>query len=680
MFGQSSAWEGESGLNEAQLAAVDHRGGPLLVVAGAGAGKTRTIVARLARLLAEGVDPDRLLLLTFSRRAAAEMLRRAEQLGADRAVRGVWGGTFHAIAHRMLREHGAAVGLSPGFTILDQADAADLLGVVRGQLGLGERGRRFPKKETLLDIYSRVANAQQRLGDVLAERFPWCEADHDDLRIVFGAYADRKRMLGMLDYDDLLLYWRALVTTSPASRMLAGRFEHVLVDEYQDTNLLQADIIAGLAPTGAGLFVVGDDAQAIYGFRAASTANMVNFTDRFPAAAVVTLARNYRSIQPVLDVANAVMSDARGVYPKKLLAVRGSAGCRPMLVQAGDEGAEAAFVCERVLDHRERGLALRDQAVLFRTGHHSARLELELARRNIPFVKYGGLKMLEAAHIKDLLSFLRLLENPSDELAWHRVLGLARGIGPAVARTVMDHLALPNPGALQRLVEDPPPVPGSARADLDRLRDAFRACLAEVCPGHPPAVEIDVLVTRLQPLFEHRYRDAAVRLTDFEQLAALAATCPNRAQFLAELTLDPPAVTSDLARPPLLDDDYLILSTIHSAKGGEWDVVFVIHASDGNIPSDMALGDLDGLEEERRLLYVGLTRARDHLYLSYPLRYYRHRRGLDDVHAYGQPSRFLVPARELFDTPPVEPELRVAGGATPEGPDPVAAQLESLWA
>jgi DNA helicase-2/ATP-dependent DNA helicase PcrA len=264
-------------------------------------------------------------------------------------------------------------------------------------------------------------------------------------------------------------------------------------------------------------------------------------------------------------------------------------------------------------------------------------------------------------------------------LAWHRVLGLARGIGPAVARTVLDHLALPNPGAVRRLVEDPPPVPTNARGDLDRVRGAFSACLEEGS-RHPPGVEIDVLVARLQPLFEHRYRDAAVRLTDFEQLAALARSCPNRAQFLAELTLDPPAGTSDLARPPLLDDDYLILSTIHSAKGGEWDVVFVIHASDGNIPSDMALGDLDGLEEERRLLYVALTRARDHLYVSYPLRYYRHRHGLDDVHAYSQPSRFLVPAQELFDAPPVEMELLVAGGATPEGPDPVAAQLESLWA
>ena len=650
------------------------------MVAGAGSGKTRTIVARLAGLLAEGVDPDRLLLLTFSRRAAAEMLRRAEGLGAGHMARGVWGGTFHAIAHRMLRAHGPAVGLPPRFTILDQADAADLVGVVRSQLGFGERKRRFPKKETLLDIYSRVANAQQRLGDVLAERFPWCEADHDDLRIVFGAYADRKRALGVLDYDDLLLYWRALVTASPASGMLARRFEHVLVDEYQDTNLLQADIVAGLTPTGDGLFVVGDDAQAIYGFRAASAANMVDFTDRFTQAAVVTLARNYRSIQPVLDVANAVMVEARGVYPKELLAARGNPGVRPTLVQTGDEGTEAAFVCDRVLDHRERGLALRDQAVLFRTGHHSARLELELARRNIPFVKYGGLKMLEAAHIKDLLSFLRVLENPSDELAWHRVLGLARGIGPAVARAVMSHLAIPDPAALRRLVDDPPPVPCNAQADLARLQEAFGACMPDLGGPHSPAVEIDALRTRLQPLFEHRYRDAAVRLNDFDQLAALAAACPTRAQFLADLTLDPPTLTSDLARPPLLDDDYLILSTIHSAKGGEWDAVFVIHASDGNIPSDMALGDPDGLEEERRLFYVALTRARDHLHVSYPLRYHRYRHGLGDEHVYGQPSRFLVAARDLFDEPPLEPDVAAMSGGTPDGPDPVGAQLESLWA
>ncbi|HEX7165594.1 MAG TPA: ATP-dependent helicase, partial [Acidimicrobiales bacterium] len=450
------------GLNDAQRGAVAHDGGPLLVIAGAGTGKTRTLASRVARLVSEGADPDRVLLLTFSRRAAREMLVRAEHLGARRTAARVWSGTFHAIANKLLRQHGQAVGLGAGFTILDHGDAADLMGVVRADLGLGGRtgAKRFPKKDTLLDIYSRVANAQEPLVDTLRERFPWCQVEIDDVREVFSGYAERKRSRGVLDYDDLLLYWRALVTTSPARDLMRTRFDHVLVDEYQDTNLLQADVVAGLRPDGDGLFVVGDDAQAIYGFRAASAANMAGFTERFPTATVVTLDHNYRSVQPVLDIANAVMADGRGVFPKRLLSTREAhAPARPQLVRMGDEGGEASFVCTQVLAHREDGIALREQAVLVRAGHHSARLEMELSRRHIPYVKYGGLKFLEAAHVKDLLAFLRILDNPSDELAWHRVLGLVDGVGPATSRRILEHLALPNEHAVRRLVDDPPAVP-----------------------------------------------------------------------------------------------------------------------------------------------------------------------------------------------------------------------------
>jgi len=423
----------EVGLNPAQASAVAHDGGPLLVVAGAGSGKTRTLASRVARLLAEGADPDRLLLLTFSRRAAREMLRRADHLGAPRTSGQVWGGTFHAIANRLLRRHGSAVGLAEGFTILDQADACDLLGVVRAEMGLAERGKRFPKKETLLDIYSRVINSGQHLADTMKEHFPWCAADVDDVARTFSAFVERKRDRNLTDYDDLLLYWRALLTDSPVADLLQSRFDHVLVDEYQDTNVLQADIVAGLAPEGRNLFVVGDDAQAIYGFRAASAANMADFPERFPGCTVVTLDWNYRSTQPILDVANAVLTGARGVFPKELRSARDDLVpgdiSPPRLVRVPEEGAQANYVCDRVLEHREQGVALRDQAVLFRTGHHSARLEVELGRRNIPFVKFGGLKFLDAGHVKDLLAFLRLLENPSDEMAWHRVLGMLEGVG-----------------------------------------------------------------------------------------------------------------------------------------------------------------------------------------------------------------------------------------------------------
>ena len=667
------------GLDDAQLTAVTHDGGPMLVVAGAGTGKTRTLAARVARLLSGGVDADRVLLLTFSRRAAREMLRRAEHLGADRATGRVWGGTFHAVGHRLLREHGHAVGLPPGTSILDQADATELMGVVRSALGLAERGRRFPKKETLLDIYSRVVNAQEPLTDTLRERFPWCEADVEELATVFDAYTERKRARGMLDYDDLLLYWRALVTDSPAAAHLQERFDHVLVDEYQDTNLVQADIVAGLAPAGDGLFVVGDDAQAIYGFRAASSANMARFPARFPSTSVVTLEASYRSVQPILDVANALLEGASGVHTKHLWATRDRMACgRPTLARAADEGAEAAFVCERLLDHREQGIPLREQAVLFRTGHHSARLEMELGRRRIPFVKYGGLKFLEGAHIKDLLGLLRLLDNPSDELAWHRSLSMAEGVGPATIRAVMEVLDLPNPRAVRSLIEDPPPVPPRAQPDFDRLRDALARCLEHAEPSSP-AVEIEILRTTLRTMFERRYDKAPDRLADLEQLQGMAAACASRSQFLAELTIDPPNRTSELAGPPLLDDDFVVLSTIHSAKGGEWTVVYVIHAADGNIPSDMAISTREGLEEERRLFYVALTRARDHLYVVHPLRYYDRRHALDDAHSFAQPSRFVTETAHLFDAPPAEHAATLESTPTAAGPDTVTARLTSLW-
>ena len=665
-------------LNAAQLEAVSHTGGPLLVVAGAGTGKTRTIAARVARLITEGQDPARILLLTFTRRAAREMIRRADSLGATGAAK-VWGGTFHAVGHRLLREHGPSVGLPARLSVLDQSDAAELLGVVRTNLGFAERGARFPKKETLLGIYSRVVNAQEPLADVLRERFPWCDADAADIARVFTEYTERKRARGMLDYDDLLLYWRALVTASPAAPQIAARFDHVLVDEYQDTNVLQADIVAGLRPEGDGLFVVGDDAQAIYGFRAATCAAMTAFPDRFPTARVVTLEDNYRSAQPILDTANGLMAGAAGVYPKQLRAARSFTTTPPMpvLARAADEAAQAVYVCARLLEHREQGIALRDQAVLFRAGHNSDRLEVELSRRRIPFVKYGGLRFLEAAHVKDLLAVLRILENPSDELAWHRTLGLADGVGPATRRSVMDALQLPNLQAVRSFVEDPPVEPARARADLGVLRSVLAACLED--PTIEPQAEVEIIRTGTRAMFERRYDNAAERLTDLEQLQAIAASCATRGQFLSELTIDPPNRTSELAGPPLLDDDFVILSTVHSAKGGEWDVVYLIHATDGVLPSDMSLSTKEGLEEERRLCYVALTRARDHLYVIHPERFYDHRFRDDDPHSLAQPSRFVQEIRPLFAEPPAVDAAVLASSPVPAGPDTVTRDLVSLW-
>ena len=656
-------------LNPQQRAAVLHDAGHVLVVAGAGSGKTRTLAARVARLLAGGVRPERVLLLTFSRRAAREMLVRAGRLAQAEGARRVWGGTFHAVAHRLLRQHGAAVGLRPGFTLLDQGDSADLLGLVRRDLGLGERGRRFPKKDTLASIYSRVANAQERLATVVDHAYPWCRDDLEGIKASFAGYVERKRAHNVVDFDDLLLYWRALMASPGAGPLLRSGFDHILVDEFQDTNAVQADIVAALAGPGVCVAAVGDDAQAIYGFRSGSARHMVEFPDRFAGATVVTLERNYRSTPPILDAANAVMAGAGSGYGKRLWSDR-PRGARPALATCLDELAQSAFVCESVLEHRERGVALREQAVLFRTGHHSDGLELELGRRNIPFVKYGGLKFLEGAHVKDLLCLLRILDNPGDELAWHRVLGLLDGVGPATTRRLVEELDVAGAAALTTMLgQDCPRFPPAAAQDLDALRAALGPCLSG---DLPPAVQVERLATACGRLFDRRYPGtAAVRLADLEHLRAMAVHHRSRSRFLAEVTLDPPARTADLAGPPHLDDDYLVLSTIHSAKGGEWRVVHLIHASDGNIPSDMTLGSAQEMEEERRLLYVALTRARDTLVVSYAIRHYFRRDTLDDAHAYAQPSRFLAPAAAAFDN--------LSVGETAVQGDPVESELAALW-
>jgi DNA helicase II / ATP-dependent DNA helicase PcrA len=661
---------GGDDLNAEQERAVRHDGGHVLIVAGAGSGKTRTLACRVARLLTDGVRPERILLLTFSRRAAREMLGRAGQVAQVDGARRVWGGTFHAVAHRLLRQHGTAVGLRPGFTVLDQGDAAEVFGLVRHDLGFGEKGRRFPKKDTLAALYSRVVNAQEPLTGVVERAYPWCRDDLDGIKAVFAAFVERKRARNVVDYDDLLLYWRALARSATVGPVLRSGFDHILVDEFQDTNAVQADIVAAMAGPGVHVAAVGDDAQAIYGFRSGSARHMIEFPQRFPGATVVALDRNYRSTPAILASANAVIASAPAGYPKQLRSTRAE-GARPTLAVCADESAQSAFVCDSVLEHRERGVALHEQAVLFRTGHHSDGLELELARRNIPFVKFGGLKFLESAHVKDLLCLLRILENPSDELAWHRVLGLLDGVGPATIRRLVEELGVAEAVALARiLADDGPRFPAAATSDLEALRAALGDCAGD---DLPPAVQVERLTAACVPLFARRYPDtAAVRLADLEHLRAIAAGSRSRGRFLAELTLDPPSSTGDLAGPPHRDDDYLVLSTIHSAKGGEWRVVHVIHASDGNIPSDMAAGSAEEIEEERRLFYVALTRARDALVVSYPLRYYFRRHVLDDAHSYGQPSRFLTPTvTATFDT--------VSAGEHVVEPDPVADELAALW-
>jgi DNA helicase II / ATP-dependent DNA helicase PcrA len=646
-------------LNEAQIAAATHGEGPLLIVAGAGSGKTKTLACRVAWLIDQGVAPDRILLLTFTRRSARELLQRATRMTAGDGVSAVWGGTFHSVGNRLLRRYGRSLGLADSFSVLDQSDCADVMNLVRDELGLNRGKRRFPKKDTLAALYSRTVNSGTPLAEVVRKDFPWCIEEVDGIRGVFEAYTARKREQQLVDYDDLLLYWRVLVDAPQLGDAVGEMFDHVLVDEYQDTNALQAQILQGLRRTHRNITVVGDDAQAIYSFRSATVENILEFPTQFPGTRIVTLDRNYRSTQSILDVSNAVIAQARRRHTKVLWTDK-AAAAKPLLTTCRDETEQSEIVCTRILEQRERGTDLKQQAVLFRAGHHSAALEVELGRRNIPFVKFGGLKFMEAAHVKDVLSLLRILENPYDELAWFRVLQLMNGVGAATARRLMMELGVrggtdtTNASPLRRLLEAPPAVSSQSREEMD----SFRATVAD-CQGAAPAVQVERARHFFEPLFVRAYDAPAARLKDIEQLEQIASGYSSRARFLADLTLDPPSSSQDLAGPPLLDEDYLVLSTIHSAKGCEWDAVHVIHAADGMIPSDMSLGDEDGLDEELRLFYVALTRAKRNLYVYFPLRYYYRPNGLGDRHGYGQLTRFITAeVKQLFESICTAPEER----------------------
>ncbi|NHZ90488.1 AAA family ATPase [Massilia sp. CCM 8733] len=641
-------------LNPAQRAAVEHDIGvapadarPLLVIAGAGSGKTNTLAHRVARLITSGADPQRILLLTFSRRAANEMTERAGKvLHKIMGVRGgqapatlPWAGTFHSIGARLLRDYAGRIGLDESFTIHDRGDSEDLMGMVRHEIGLSQTQKRFPLKGTCLAIYSRVVNSRETLALVLQSTFPWCSEWEAELKTLFGAYVDAKQEQNVLDYDDLLLFWAEMAADEELGAHIGGLFDHVLVDEYQDTNRLQAAILMGMKPGGAGVMVVGDDAQSIYSFRGATVRNILDFPKQFAQAArIVTLDRNYRSTQPILDASNAVIGAALERHAKTLWTDKVST-VLPQLVLIPDEAEQARWVCKRILEHRETGMALKAQAVLFRTASHSAALELELMRRNIPFVKFGGLKFLEASHIKDVLSVLRFAQNPSGRVAGFRVVQLVPGIGAATATRLLDALA--ESAEPLRAVEQFA-APARSGGDWEQFVTLFRALRA---PGLRWPADIELVKNWYLPHLERMHDDAQVRVADVEQLARLASGHGSRETFLAEITLDPPEATSDRAGPPHLDEDYLILSTIHSSKGQEWKSVHVLNVVDGCIPSDMSTGNSDDIEEERRLLYVAMTRAKEHLHLVVPNRFFiKQQAQMGDRHVYAARSRFVSPA------------------------------------
>jgi DNA helicase II / ATP-dependent DNA helicase PcrA len=680
-------------LNSEQRRAVEHGvrenacapSMPLLVIAGAGWGKTNTLAHRVGHFIVNGADPRRILLMTFSHRAAGEMTRRVERICSQ--VLGpnagsmtealTWAGTFHGIGARLLHEYAEQIGLDPGFTIHDREDSADLMNLVRHQLGLSKTESRFPTKGTCLAIYSRAVNAELPLGDVLGGFYPWCAGWEKQLRELFALYVEAKQTQNILDYDDLLLYWAQTMSDPRLAEDIGGRFDHVLVDEYQDTNRLQGSILLALKPDGRGLTVVGDDAQSIYSFRAATVRNILDFPNAFnPAADIITLDRNYRSTQPILAAANGVIGLAVERFTKNLWTERQSAE-RPQLVSVRDEADQARYITERVLENREVGTSLRQQAVLFRTSHHSGPLEVELTRRNIPFVKFGGLKFLDSAHVKDMLAVLRFAQNPRDRVAGFRLMQLIPGVGPSSAQRVLDVMAA-EPDPLSALAE----IPAPPRSGVDW--HAFVDMLRQLHTGTAtwPA-EMEYARRWYEPHLERIHEDAAIRQADLVQLEQIAAGYPSRERFLTELTLDPPDATSDQAGVPLLDEDYLILSTIHSAKGQEWKSVFVLNVVDGCIPSDLGTGTTAEIEEERRLLYVAMTRAKDSLHLVVPHRFFTHGQNAQgDRHVYASRTRFIPSAVTQHFECVTWPLATATAGARKDAREvriDVGAKMRRMW-
>ena len=614
--------------------------GPLLVIAGAGSGKTKVIAARVAEILSCGVDPNRIMLLTFSRRAARELVNRVQKV-TEHNFQGAyfecpWAGTFHSVAVKLLRKHGRRIGISPSFTIIDSADAKDLIGIVRDDLRVAAKGSLFPRKDTCHAIYSLQVNSLQSLKTLLREKFPSCRRWRKDLKRLFRAYEAAKRRQNVLDYDDLLKLWLELLKNPKLAEEISGNFDHILVDEYQDTNRLQAKILLALRPNGRGVTVVGDDAQSIYSFRAAEVRNILDFPRLFtPQARVITLEQNYRSTQPILRACNKVIGLAKERFTKNLFSERQSAQ-KPIMTTVRDGTAQAQHVADGVLEALEAGIPLKSQAVLFRASHHSGQLEIELAKRGIPFVKWGGIKFLDAAHIKDALGVLRWCENPKDRIAAFRTLHLLPGIGPHTAGLIF---AKTTGTTLGKDLKSASP-PKAALKEWPKFAKVIDKIWGE---SEPWPSEVQLLCKWLRRCVRWKYEDNVEgRLNDLDQLAQIAATFPSRRLFLTDLAIDPPEVTGGVVRGDDDDDDHLILSTIHSAKGQEWKRVCVLNVIDGCIPHARAGNDADDLEEERRLLYVAMTRAKDELDLIVPQFHFSFRETEgSDLRDLKQRSRFI---------------------------------------
>lgn len=626
-------------LNSQQLAAVTAGEGPSLVIAGAGSGKTRTLVYRVAYLIDSGVDPSNILLLTFTRKSAQEMLQRAGELIGARSER-VCGGTFHSVANLLLRRYGRSIGVEPGFTILDRGDAEDLIALVRSQLGLNEKDKRFPRKGTIMEMISKSENTLRSLEEIILDEFGHF-ADHiEDLSRLKTAYQSAKRQKQLLDYDDLLVMLRQLLLLDETARMTISRqFRYILVDEYQDTNRLQAEVVRKLAATHNNVMVVGDDSQSIYAFRGATFKNIMEFPQLFPGTQIYKLEENYRSTQPILNLANCIIDEAAEKYTKRLF-TRKIDGPLPSLVEAAGENTQSRFIAQKILELREEGVPLSEVAVLFRSSFHSFDLEIELSRKGLPFIKRGGVKFIETAHVKDLLAHVRVIANPLDTVSWNRVLMLVEGVGPKKAHDL-----------LATIVKGGQPfdvlrgVSGRSGQGLKNLANTLESLSG--ADNRSPSEQVNHIYEYYLPILKEQYDDYPKRTRDLDHLHTIAEGYPGVNEFLADLALEPPDGSASGVDAPDRDDERLVLSTIHSAKGLEWQAVFVIWIVDGRFPSVYSFVADEDLEEERRLFYVSVTRAKRHLFLTYPINVYDKSSGM----LLSKPSRFLDHvSSDLFDT------------------------------
>ncbi len=616
-------------LNNSQFEAVRSTEGAYLLIAGAGTGKTRTLVYRVARLIEMGYDPYSILLLTFTRKAANEMLKRASLLLDDRCSK-IRGGTFHSFANLVLRKYHKAVGLDSNFTILDQGDSEDVINLIRSQSKFISNEKRFPNKQTLAKVYSLSINTNKNISEIIEENYPHFISLLDKILEIEKIYKEYKRKNNLLDYDDLLIYLRDfLFSESPAAKSLQSEIRFLMVDEYQDTNHIQAEIVQGLAAHHKNVMVVGDDSQSIYSFRGADFYNIIQFPKLFDDVKIIKLEENYRSYQSILDFANRIIRAALDKYEKNLFSRRGS-GNLPQVIATVTENLQSKFIVEKILELREEGVKLNDIAILFRSSFHSFDLELELSKANIPFQKFGGMKFIESAHIKDVIAFLRIVENPKDIISWYRILLLHEGIGPKTAQRILDDIAA---GKLNSKHEPEEKI----KSKYEKVAPLFYLIYEISKPKFQPSEILQKVLYYYDELFKINYDDWNKRRKDLDIFQNIVENYADLDSLLSDLAIEPIIDSVVDIEPENKENEFVTLSTIHSAKGLEWDTVFIIHAVEGYFPSSRNADKIEQIEEERRLMYVAVTRAKNNLFILYPMNLFDREAG----RTFSKPSRFL---------------------------------------